>query len=122
MSIPGHELNQRINRLQKQLQAHDIAGALLVQRADLYYFSGTGQNAHLFIPAMGEAVLLVKKNLARARRESHLDAIFSMDSFTQLNAFVTEALRPGEKSAWRWTCCRPITIFATRKSWTALTR
>lgn len=97
MNIPGQELNQRINRLQKQLKAHDIAGALLVQRADLYYFSGTGQNAHLFIPATGEAALLVKKNLARARRESSLEAIFSMDSFTRLTAFVREALRPGDK-------------------------
>ncbi len=97
MNIPGHELKQRINRLQKQLQEHDIAGALIVQRADLYYFSGTGQNAHLFIPAMGEAVLLVKKNLARARRESPLDAILSMDSFAQLAAFMQETLRPGDK-------------------------
>ncbi|HOL16823.1 MAG TPA: Xaa-Pro peptidase family protein [Bacillota bacterium] len=97
MNIPGHELSQRISRLQKQLQDHDMAGALLVQRADLYYFSGTGQNAHLFIPARGEAVLLVKKNLARARRESPLEAIVSMDSFTQLAAFVREVLQPGDR-------------------------
>ena len=33
-------------------------GALIVQRADLYYFSGTAQDAHLFIPAQGRPVLL----------------------------------------------------------------
>jgi Xaa-Pro dipeptidase len=95
--IPYDELNLRITGFQKQMQEQNIAGALIVQRADLFYFSGTGQNAHLFIPAHGEAALLVKKNLERARKESALPGITAMESFSQLAEFVKTALGPGDR-------------------------
>ncbi len=96
-SIPYDELSHRISRFQRQLQDHDIGGALIVQRADLFYFSGTGQNAHLFIPAQGEVTLLVKKNLERARRESSLPNITRMESFSQFAKFIDAAFKPGER-------------------------
>ncbi len=57
------------------MQAKGIGGALLLQRADLFYFSGTGQNAHLIVPAEGEPMLVVKKSITRARQESSLEKI-----------------------------------------------
>lgn len=95
--IPHDELSLRITGFQKQLQAHKIGGALIVQRADLFYFSGTGQNAHLFIPAQGEVTLLVKKNLERARRESSLPNIIRMESFSQLAEFIQVVVKPGDR-------------------------
>jgi hypothetical protein len=55
LMIPYKELDRRIKNCRQAMQKNDLAGALLVQRADLFYFSGTGQNAHLFVPAEGEA-------------------------------------------------------------------
>ena len=50
-----------------------LDAALLVQAADLVYLSGTAQNAHLVVPASGEPLLLVRRDLERARAESALE-------------------------------------------------
>jgi Xaa-Pro aminopeptidase len=52
-----------------------LDGAVIVQNADLFYFAGTTQRSHLFIPAAGEPTLMVRKNLERAMRESDLNNI-----------------------------------------------
>jgi Xaa-Pro aminopeptidase len=72
---PLAELVARKERLQGLLQDKKIDGAIILQRADLFYFSGTGQDAHLLVPATGEPLLLVRKSFDRARRESHLPVI-----------------------------------------------
>ena len=95
--VPLDELKRRIARFQEQLQKSNIEGALIVQRADLFYFSGTGQNAHLFIPVQGEPVLLVKKNLERARRECALPDVRAISDLSQLTCFLKTVIKPGEK-------------------------
>ncbi len=82
------ELQQRIGKLQEEMKKNALAGALLLQRADLFYFSGTGQNGHLFIPASGEPTLLVKKTLARARTESALKEVIAYSNMEQLKDLV----------------------------------
>ncbi len=89
---PQEELQQRIGKLQEALQKESLAGALIVQRADLFYFSGTGQNGHLFIPASGEPTLLVKKSLTRAKAESALKTIIPYSGTEQLKDLVTSQI------------------------------
>lgn len=72
---PQQELFDRVKKFQKLLVNNDLNGALIVQKADLFYFSGTCQNAHLFIPAEGDPVLMVRKSLRRAQVESNLENI-----------------------------------------------
>ena len=93
----AEELQQRISNLQKEMQNKSLAGALIIQRADLFYFSGTGQNGHLFIPASGEPTLLVKKSLDRAKSESALKKIVAFSGTEQLKEVVTSQIP--EKSA-----------------------
>ncbi len=81
---PKKELDQRVAKLQVLLKQQDIDGVIFVQNADLYYFSGTVQQSHLFIPAEGKPVLLVKKSYERAREESSLDNIVYLDSLKEL--------------------------------------
>jgi Xaa-Pro dipeptidase len=69
------ELHQRISRLQERLVSGGIHAALLLMPIDIYYFTGTRQNSALWIPAAGDAVLMVRKSLSRARQESPLDDI-----------------------------------------------
>lgn len=78
--LPASEMHARISRFQSGLAAQGIDGAIILQRADLFYFSGTGQNAHLFIPASGEPALLVKKSLERAIQDSPLSTIEPLKS------------------------------------------
>ncbi|WP_449240515.1 M24 family metallopeptidase [Desulfoscipio gibsoniae] len=89
--IPREELYHRIKRFQELLLNNDVDGALIIQKADLFYFSGTCQNAHLFIPAQGEPVLMVRKSLKRAREESALDNINDLRGLDEL--FKTIAAR-----------------------------
>ncbi len=83
---PKSELNNRVDKLQKLLQKKDIDGAIIIQNADLFYFTGTVQQSHLFIPAEGKPVLLVKKSYERAREESALEDITYLDSLKDMIA------------------------------------
>ena len=48
---PKEELNRRIRALQRRMESGEIDGALIVQNADLFYFTGTVPQGYLFIPA-----------------------------------------------------------------------
>lgn len=79
-TTPRAELEGRIRQFQGLLCAQGIDGALILQNSDLFYFSGTIQQAHLYIPAAGEPLLMVRKSLARARAESSLPLIVPLRS------------------------------------------
>ncbi|RJX24832.1 MAG: aminopeptidase P family protein [Dethiobacter sp.] len=82
---PKSELDQRVAKLQESLRQSSIDGAVIVQNADLFYFTGTIQRSHLFVPSEGKPVLLVKKSLERAKEESLMDNIISLDSLKEIN-------------------------------------
>ena len=82
---PLTEIQSRIVRFQKSLQDNNTDGAIISQNADLFYFAGTIQPSHLFIPAAGEPVLTVQDNLPRALQESALARIVSLKSLRQLD-------------------------------------
>ena len=69
------EYAQRIERLQQGLARDGLDGALYIYPIDIYYFTGTRQNATLWIPVQGEPLLLVRKSYPRACREAYVDAI-----------------------------------------------
>jgi Xaa-Pro aminopeptidase len=77
---PLSELNNRINRLQSKMAGHNLDGILIIQNSDLFYFSGTTQQAHLYIPVSGLPLLMVRKDLDRARAESALEQIAPLPS------------------------------------------
>ena len=74
------ELQARCKKLQMHLQQESIDGALILQKADLFYFSGTSQQAQLYVPAEGEPVLMVRKEIDRAMLESALVRIVPFSS------------------------------------------
>ncbi len=68
--VPPYEIDTRIAHIQARLQEAEMDALLVVQRVDLFYFSGTAQNGFLFIPAQGPPLLLVRRYMPRARQES----------------------------------------------------
>lgn len=92
VSIPHDEVQRRIAALQSLMAEQGFDGALIVQQADLFYFSGTGQDAHLFVPVEGSAVLLVRKNLDRARSESPLAQVLPVRNLADLKAVVDSSV------------------------------
>jgi Xaa-Pro aminopeptidase len=77
-NVPYQELLVRISKLQKALIAQGMDGALIVQKTDLFYFSGTSQQGWLYVPVEGKPVLMVFKEYGRALEESPLDEIVSV--------------------------------------------
>jgi Xaa-Pro aminopeptidase len=88
--IPAGEIEKRCRRLQKKLQKNRLDGALIVQRVDLLYFSGTAQNGVLYMPVQGEPVLLVKKFFPRARRESPLKNVMPLPAMRNIPKIIID--------------------------------
>ncbi len=89
------EIKSRIKKLQSAMREKEISAALLIQRADLFYFSGTGQNGQLFIPSEGEPTLFIKKSVARAQQESAIDNIIPYTGWDNLIDLVEKSTSPG---------------------------
>lgn len=79
-NTPFSELTSRIAKFQLSLQRDNIDGALILQTTDLFYFSGTIQQSHLYIPAAGKPLLMVRKTYERAMAESELEEIVPLSS------------------------------------------
>jgi len=87
---PGpDEFLNRIEKLQIHLREEELDGALVLQKADLYFFSGTAQDAQFYIPADGDPLLMVKKHVDRAAAESPFSVI-PLKSTKQIPDFLKE--------------------------------
>jgi len=64
---------------------HDVEAVLLMQSADLFYFTGTIQTGAVYLPVSGTPTYFVRKDLGRARRESALERIEPMPSLRELS-------------------------------------
>ena len=80
-SITEKEISKRLDRFQNKLTAHEVDGAIIVQKTDLYYLSGTDQDAHLWVPASGQPFLMVRKSMERAREDSPVRSIVPLSGF-----------------------------------------
>jgi Xaa-Pro aminopeptidase len=89
-STPAAELEERIKKFQIHLNQNNIDGALIIQNTDLFYFAGTIQQAHLFIPADGEPLLMVRKSYERALEESKIKKIIPFSSPKQIPDLLRE--------------------------------
>ncbi|MFZ3044697.1 MAG: Xaa-Pro peptidase family protein [Desulfatirhabdiaceae bacterium] len=89
-TVPENEIYRRIERVQLALRENDTDALLIVQRVDLFYFSGTYQNGVLFIPVEGEPLLLIKKYYPRARSESTLKNIVQIQSIKEIQPLVSD--------------------------------
>ncbi|MFH1490401.1 MAG: aminopeptidase P family N-terminal domain-containing protein, partial [Pseudomonadota bacterium] len=67
---PKVEIEERIDRFRAGMRESGIEAALIIQKMDGYYFSGTTQDSLLFIPLDGSPLLLVKREIERARVET----------------------------------------------------
>lgn len=88
---PPEELERRCSRVREGLREAGMDAAIVVQGVDLFYLAGTSQQGHLVLPAEGEPLLLVRRDLERARAESALARVEGLDSFRALPEAVRRA-------------------------------
>ena len=89
-SVTEEEISKRLNRFQKKLTAHEVDGALIVQKTDLYYLSGTDQDAHLWVPASGQPLLMVHKSMERAMEDAAIEQIVPLNSLSHLPKLIRQ--------------------------------
>jgi Xaa-Pro dipeptidase len=82
--VPASEIKTRTLHIQRELRQNNIEGLFIVQRVDLFYFSGTAQNGFMYMPAEGEPLLFVKQYLPRAQAESSIADIIKIESITEI--------------------------------------
>ena len=86
-TVPKTEIEQRLHNLQGRLEKEGIDGALLVYPVDVYYFTGSRQNAALWVPSEGRPTLLVRKSMDRALKECLIEDVRPFPSSKELPAF-----------------------------------
>lgn len=75
---PKEEIEARLDKLRALMERASLDGAFFHYKIDYYYFSGTMQDALLFVPAGGSPTLFVKREIGRAEKESPLEKIVPM--------------------------------------------
>jgi Xaa-Pro dipeptidase len=70
------------------MAADEIEAVVVVQSADLYYFTGSIQAGTLVIPAEGRGVFMVRRDVNRAQRESAFGAVEPVASFREIPAIL----------------------------------
>ena len=86
--VPAAETSSRLAAFQTVLLERGLDAALVVQNADLYYFSGTVQRSFLYVPAEGAATLFVRKLAERALVETPLTDVVVLGDARDLGAQV----------------------------------
>ena len=82
--VPMSEIANRIVSLQAHLESNAVDLAIVRQNADLFYFSGTVQDAHLLVPASGQPILVVRRDVGRAEAQSPVRPVVAMQSLKEL--------------------------------------
>jgi len=81
---PLREIEDRLARIRKGMRREELQALLVVQKMDFYYLSGTTQDGLLFVPLEGEPLLMIKRELERAKAESSLKNVVPINSARDL--------------------------------------
>ncbi len=90
IQTPIEEIASRIVALQAMLAKNEIDAAIIRQNADLYYFTGTVQDAHLIVPASGQPAFLVRRDPQRAESQSPIRPIRPLGSIKEVPTVLFE--------------------------------
>jgi Xaa-Pro dipeptidase len=113
---PATELKTRWENLQIQMAAADLEGILLLQNADLFYFTGTVQQGILYIPVTGSPLYMVRKDAARARMECGLEHIVPLKSPRDIPSLLAAAGLPLPKTAGLEFDVLPVALYQRLQS------
>ncbi|HEY3308465.1 MAG TPA: Xaa-Pro peptidase family protein [Desulfuromonadaceae bacterium] len=94
---PATELEYRCSKLQKQMTEQGLDAVIIVQNADLFYFTGTVQSGNLYVPAKGQPLYMVRKEASRARMESGLKEVMPFGSMKDIPAILSKYSYPEPK-------------------------
>ncbi len=81
---PREEIENRLARIKPWMKQVELEALLVVQKMNFYYLSGTAQDGLLFLPLEGKPLLMIRRELERARVESPLEGVMAIRSYRDL--------------------------------------
>jgi Xaa-Pro dipeptidase len=87
---PTSELEYRNLKLRQFMGEEKLDAVIILQNADLFYFTGTIQSGALYIPLEGEPIYMVRKDYRRARMESGLKRIVPFSSMKDVTGILSD--------------------------------
>jgi Xaa-Pro dipeptidase len=87
---PATELEYRCKKLQEYMASDSLDAVIIVQNADLFYFTGTVQSGNLYVPVSGQPLFMVRKEAGRARMESGLKEVIPFGSLKDIPAILAQ--------------------------------
>jgi len=85
---PLEEIENRLTRIRAGMEKQEIEGLLVIQKMDFYYLSGTTQEGLLFVPLEGKPLLMIKRELERARVESPIQDVVPLKSNREIPSLI----------------------------------
>jgi Xaa-Pro aminopeptidase len=86
--IPLEEIESRLDRVKAGMQQQGTDGLLVAQKMDFYYLSGTTQDGLLFLPSEGNPLLMIKRELERAKVESPIKEVTALKSLRDIPSLI----------------------------------
>jgi len=90
---PIEEVEHRLARVKARMEKEEIEGLLVIQKMNLYYLSGTTQDGLLMIPLEGKPLLMIKRELERAKVESPIQEIVVLKSIREIPPLIQSHIR-----------------------------
>ncbi|NWG03710.1 MAG: aminopeptidase P family protein [Syntrophaceae bacterium] len=85
---PLKEIERRLTKIRGDMEKKEIEGLLVVHKMNLYYLSGTTQDGFLFLPLEGKPLLLIKRELERAKIESPINNVVPLKTIREVPSLV----------------------------------
>lgn len=86
--VPREEVQRHVSRFQDAMKENAIDAALILQGADMFYLSGTVQNAVLCVPAQGEPAIFVRRCFSRAKSDVTFGRVIQFSRFSELPSLI----------------------------------
>ncbi|NIN34262.1 MAG: M24 family metallopeptidase [Gammaproteobacteria bacterium] len=107
---PATELQNRIKKLQQEMAIHSLDAVLMMQNADLFYFTGSIQQGALYVPLAGEPLYMVRKDHGRARMECGLKEVIPFKSPRDIAGLLNDFSYPLPSSLGMELDVLPVTV------------
>lgn len=112
---PAIELEYRCKQLQISMINAGLDAVIVVQNADLFYFTGTVQSGNLYVPAEGQPLFMVRKDAGRARMESGLREVIPFGTMRDIPAVLDQYRYPKPKTIGLELDVLPVNFFERYK-------
>ncbi len=114
--VPTTILQKRIDILQQVLRDHSCDAALIIHKVNLYYLTGTMQNAQFYVPSEGKPILFCKKYYERAVQETPWQVV-PIDNYKQIPSLIEKNNGSGQPQCMGLEFDMiPVTMFSYNKN------